>query len=170
MSESNVPIKELPALKVNQWLTAWSAVKWSKKEHRSEPLRWFYQFSISASYLKALSGIYARTTKDRTRGAVDLGIQRRHEVDRSNEIARFVEYGYPWSDLSKKKRELPEFHDLRKPGWLPTAIVVNVLSVHDSRLGRKVNPDDLVEITDGKNRSEERRVGKECRSRWSPYH
>ena len=22
----------------------------------------------------------------------------------------------------------------------------------------------------GKNRSEERRVGKECRSRWSPYH
>ena len=24
--------------------------------------------------------------------------------------------------------------------------------------------------TKGKNRSEERRVGKECRSRWSPYH
>ena len=23
---------------------------------------------------------------------------------------------------------------------------------------------------DGKDRSEERRVGKECRSRWSPYH
>ena len=25
-------------------------------------------------------------------------------------------------------------------------------------------------IEDGKQRSEERRVGKECRSRWSPYH
>ena len=25
-------------------------------------------------------------------------------------------------------------------------------------------------ITRGRNRSEERRVGKECRSRWSPYH
>ena len=24
--------------------------------------------------------------------------------------------------------------------------------------------------SDGKRRSEERRVGKECRSRWSPYH
>ena len=24
--------------------------------------------------------------------------------------------------------------------------------------------------TGGRNRSEERRVGKECRSRWSPYH
>ena len=26
------------------------------------------------------------------------------------------------------------------------------------------------ELGDGKRRSEERRVGKECRSRWSPYH
>ena len=26
------------------------------------------------------------------------------------------------------------------------------------------------EIADAKSRSEERRVGKECRSRWSPYH
>ena len=25
-------------------------------------------------------------------------------------------------------------------------------------------------LTDGERRSEERRVGKECRSRWSPYH
>ena len=25
-------------------------------------------------------------------------------------------------------------------------------------------------MLDGKKRSEERRVGKECRSRWSPYH
>src|SRR6185369_2557005 len=33
--------------------------------------------------------------------------------------------------------------------------------------------DDAVEVTindDGPGRSEERRVGKECRSRWSPYH
>src|SRR5580658_10784356 len=28
----------------------------------------------------------------------------------------------------------------------------------------------LLEILRGKARSEERRVGKECRSRWSPYH
>lgn len=151
MSQSDIQTKELPAIKVNQWLTAWSAVKWSKEERRSKPERWFYQFSISAGYLKALSGIYARTTRDRTRGVEDLGIQRRHEIDRSDEIARFVEFGYPWSDLSKKKRASPEFHDLRKPGWLPTAIVVNVLSGNDYRQGRKVNPDDLIEITAGKN-------------------
>ena len=29
---------------------------------------------------------------------------------------------------------------------------------------------DLVEQAKNQNRSEERRVGKECRSRWSPYH
>src|SRR3712207_588209 len=40
-----------------------------------------------------------------------------------------------------------------------------------------VNPDDLPEFHPGRPvqrtvglRSEERRVGKECRSRWSPYH
>ena len=41
----------------------------------------------------------------------------------------------------------------------------------------KLNPhgdqaiyDTLVRMTRGNGRSEERRVGKECRSRWSPYH
>src|SRR5256885_13892996 len=32
------------------------------------------------------------------------------------------------------------------------------------------SPSDLRWSPDGKSRSEERRVGKECRSRWSPYH
>ena len=32
-----------------------------------------------------------------------------------------------------------------------------------------VGYDELATV-DGKLRSEERRVGKECRSRWSPYH
>src|SRR3712207_9536920 len=30
--------------------------------------------------------------------------------------------------------------------------------------------DRVVELARGADRSEERRVGKECRSRWSPYH
>ena len=29
---------------------------------------------------------------------------------------------------------------------------------------------EIQKVEDGKVRSEERRVGKECRSRWSPYH
>ena len=31
-------------------------------------------------------------------------------------------------------------------------------------------PEQFGKHTDKKTRSEERRVGKECRSRWSPYH
>lgn len=153
MSKSDTLVRELPALRVNQWMAGWSSVKWEEKEHRSQPERWFYQFSISAGYLKALSGVYARTMRDRTSATQDLGVQRRHEKDRSDEIARFIEYGYPWSDLSKKKRQSPEFNNLRKPGWLPTAIVVNILSAKDTRMGRKVEAADLVEISGKENGS-----------------
>ena len=40
------------------------------------------------------------------------------------------------------------------------------------RNGRDINGILLLDKPEGitSNRSEERRVGKECRSRWSPYH
>src|SRR3712207_7324398 len=41
--------------------------------------------------------------------------------------------------------------------------------VHMSAIDRFVSATDLIFTTKDK-RSEERRVGKECRSRWSPYH
>ena len=40
--------------------------------------------------------------------------------------------------------------------------------VEISKAGGRLDPDRLSRKTLG--RSEERRVGKECRSRWSPYH
>ena len=52
-----------------------------------------------------------------------------------------------------------------KPGW-------NLFSPEqDAQLGRQVSRDaerQVPMLNDA--RSEERRVGKECRSRWSPYH
>src|SRR5260370_26956638 len=39
----------------------------------------------------------------------------------------------------------------------------------DAALALAVDQDDA-DVEPGKRRSEERRVGKECRSRWSPYH
>lgn len=160
---------ELPALRVSQWMPGWSAVRWNRHEHRAEPQHCFYLFSISAGHLKALSGIYPRSTKGRTRGAEDLGIQRRHEKDRSDEIARFIQYGYPWSTLSKRKRQDPEYHNLRKPGWLPTAIVLNVLVARDVRLERSVEADDLVEITDAKDSSATISLPKDFTGRdWRP--
>ena len=39
------------------------------------------------------------------------------------------------------------------------------------RIDKKIAAVDLAAVLDiQSNRSEERRVGKECRSRWSPYH
>ncbi len=137
----------IPALKVRQWLTDWEEVEWSKAERRAEPQHWFYQFSIPAADLKALSGIYPRTTQ-RNRATDDLGIQRRHEKSRSDEISKFVRFGYPWSELSEARRNSTEFNDLRKPGWLPTAIVVNILRPGDKRLAKSVNKTDSITVTD----------------------
>ena len=50
--------------------------------------------------------------------------------------------------------------------WVPTpqALVDKMLDM------AKVTPKDYVIDLGSGDRSEERRVGKECRSRWSPYH
>ena len=37
-------------------------------------------------------------------------------------------------------------------------------------MARNKHPEETVEKILAVSRSEERRVGKECRSRWSPYH
>ena len=143
--------KSIPALKVRQWLTDWDEIHWEPRERRAEPQHWFYQFSLKATELKSLSGIYPRTTKERKKASQDLGIQRSHDRDRSKEISKFVKYGYPWSNLSETKRKSGEFQDLRQPGWLPTAIVVNILTNADKRRGQHVAASDLIKITDGEN-------------------
>lgn len=147
--------KSIPALKVRQWLADWEEIHWAPKERRAEPQHWFYQFSLTAAELKSLSGIYPRKTKGRKKASQDLGIQRSHDSERSNEISKFVKYGYPWSNLSETKRNSGEFQDLRQPGWLPTAIVVNILTSEDERLGKHVSASDLIKIMDGKNGSAE---------------
>ena len=40
----------------------------------------------------------------------------------------------------------------------------------ETRIFSEVVPDPSIEVVAKAIRSEERRVGKECRSRWSPYH
>src|SRR3712207_1442588 len=50
-------------------------------------------------------------------------------------------------------------------------ILVRGLFLGMSRKQMEARVDDIAEFTElGNFRSEERRVGKECRSRWSPYH
>ena len=50
---------------------------------------------------------------------------------------------------------------------------ISCLGFVDCHHARYIDADfglEMETITKKKNRSEERRVGKECRSRWSPYH
>ena len=55
-----------------------------------------------------------------------------------------------------------------------SAFLAALAQAHGLRVGLYASP-HLVSVrerirVDGSSRSEERRVGKECRSRWSPYH
>ena len=41
-----------------------------------------------------------------------------------------------------------KFSDLRKPGWLPTAIVVNILTGGQGKVGADVAPKDLLKVVE----------------------
>jgi len=139
--------KKIPGIVVNQWLKEWDKIPFDPNTFKSKPSHEFFVFSIPANELKRLCGIYRRTTSGRRRGSDDLSIQRRHEENRSLEISKFVRFGFPWSELSERKRKSDDFANLQKPGWLPTAIVLNVLKPNDLRMGKKVDPKDLIGIS-----------------------
>jgi hypothetical protein len=86
--------RTVPAIKVNQWLEGWDKISFSSKEHRAKPQPYFYIFSLPAVELRALCGISRRDASKVGDRSLDLGIQRRHEPERSEEISQFVDYGY----------------------------------------------------------------------------
>ena len=49
-------------------------------------------------------------------------------------------------------------------------MIYDTLNNLPNYLGVSDNLDTVIEYIMARDRSEERRVGKECRSRWSPYH
>lgn len=138
-----MPKKKIPALIVNQWLSEWDRVKFDDEQFRRKPEPWFLLFSLDASELRRLTGIQRRSATGPRE--LDPGIQRRHEVERSKEIADYIRNGFPWSGLSKRKREGPDFGDLKKPGWLPTAVIVNILS-DDAQRDLTVHPEDQISV------------------------
>jgi hypothetical protein len=135
------------ALPVRQWLPSWDMVRFDRVLHRERPAKEFYITSMPATFLRQLSGVYRRKVERGKLRSEDLGLQRRHDPERSAEIGKFIENGFPWSDLSDAKRDSQKFDDLRKPGWLPSAIVVNILRPGDERDGQKVDPEDLISVS-----------------------
>lgn len=133
--------REIKAIKFKQWLSEWDHFNYDPEQHRRKPNGDIYMFSMSAIQLRALSGVFRRE-RDNFHGE---GLQRKHDPKRSKIIRDFVRYGYPYSSLSDTLR-VDDYEHLKKPGWLPTAIVINILGKDDSRRGKKVDPADLVEI------------------------
>lgn len=134
---------EIPALKVHQWLQSWDAVQFTREAQQAKPEGHFYLCSIKAGDLKALTGVYRRSIKGGKPRAKDPNVQRGHEEERSQTIREFVQHGYPWCEMGAAKRKLPGADDLRKPGWLPTAILVNILPPRAIRNGVQIPDADL---------------------------
>lgn len=138
--------RDVPALVVRQWLTDWDRVDFDNAKQRAKPQPHFYIFGISARTLRRLSGIYRREAEQpRTK---DFGIQRRHEGPRSREIARFVVGGLPLSSVTDIATARERFGDLLMPGWLPTAIVANILTPGTRRMGTRIKSTDVIRIKD----------------------
>lgn len=134
----------ISAIKVKQWLNDWNAVPFGKGRRKPEPH--FYVFSISANILKKLSKVYPRLDDEKRN--IEIGVQRKHDPGRSEKIRQYVFGGFPWSDLSEGKRKSDEFSDLKMPGWLPTAIIANIIAPDTMRGGVKIDPKDLITIQD----------------------
>lgn len=133
--------RRVPALKFKQWLEDWNSYDFSEAAHRRRPPEHLFMFSMAAAELRKLCDVYRRKRD----GADAEGIQRVRDVTRTGRIQRYVRYGYPYGDL-KPPQQTSETLPLRKPGWLPTAIVVNILTETDQRRGNKVRPEHLVRV------------------------
>ena len=147
-------MRKIVALRLRQWLEDWDSVKVDGTDDHSgtrrEPPHHFYLFSMPARELLQLAGIQRRSAERRSIGETETGIQRRHDLKRSLAIREYLRFGFPFSDFGPRDRNRFDSDDARMPGWLPTAIVVNVFDPRfpDHRKGERVAVGDHVSIED----------------------
>lgn len=132
--------ERIPVTRFTQWRDAWDEFEFDAAAQRRKPNPHIYLFSMSATSLRYLSDVYRREHSVESAE----GIQRAREENRTARIRRYVEAGYPFGDLRENLHE-KNLH-LRKPGWLPTAIVVNILTPSDERRGKKIKKEHQVRI------------------------
>lgn len=140
---------EILAIKVHQWLAEWDTVTFDKKDNRAKPKPDFLMFTIKAGVLKKLSKVYPRRADDKR--DIEIGIQRKHDPERSEEIGKYVEYGYPLSDLVRRNKIPEGMEDLQMPGWLPTAIVANIITTKTVRGSETINQEDTIKVSESGN-------------------
>lgn len=136
-----MPERKVPALRFRQWLAEWDHYDYSEEAFRRKPQPYVYLFSMKAAELRKLCDVYKREHID---GSAE-GIQRYRDESRTRRIQEYVHFGYPYGDLPERRRT-GDTENLKKPGWLPTAIVVNVLIDKDERRGKKVDPQHIVKF------------------------
>jgi DGQHR domain-containing protein len=144
VGDYKIEATEVPALRFKQWLADWDTYASIKDAPGRKPSPYIHMFSMPAGTLRVLSDVYRRK---RDQGGAE-GIQRFQDRSRTAKIQRYVRFGYPYGDLPQAMRK-PENDHLRKPGWLPTAIVINILKPGDKRRGRVMDEKKVVQIQDG---------------------
>lgn len=155
---------KIHAIRFKQWLSEWDEFAFDLEHHRRKPDEHILLFSMPAVQLRALSGVYRRVRSNKG----GEGLQRLHDPKRSAAIRDFVRFGHPYSSLPMAARDKTSAA-MRKPGWLPTAIVVNILTADDERRGRKVAASDIVEINvEDENRAELTLPYSNRLEQWSP--
>jgi hypothetical protein len=60
----NEKARQVPALKVHQWLSGWNKIDFDAEEHRAKPPEYFYLFTLPARELRSLSGIVRRQARN----------------------------------------------------------------------------------------------------------
>ncbi|MCS6589530.1 DGQHR domain-containing protein [Curtobacterium flaccumfaciens] len=140
---------EVSGIRVQQWLAEWDEVPMDRDKYQAPPPHEFYVTSIRASQLRALSDVHQRDAPAGKPRSAEVSVQRDLEADRSGEIRRYIRDGFPLSSLGRRRMDEDERRSLRKPGWLPTAIIANVVPAGDEREGSVLHSEDAVHVLAG---------------------
>lgn len=160
-------VGSVEAIRFKQWLAGWDEVSFDPAAKRAEPGHDLFLFSMSASELRTLSVPFRRERTVTDQPAT--GIQRNLDPGRAGLIHDYVQFGYPYSEMSESRRSKFDLSDLRKPGWLPTAIIVNILKPGDRRRERNLHAEDVINIRgDGKICELDLPVQYESQGGWAP--
>lgn len=137
-----VTAQDVPAIRFKQWLDIWDTYSSVNDGNWRKPEEYIYSFCMKAGDLRNLSDVYRRKYE----GDQSEGVQRAKDRNRTTRIQRYVQTGYPFGDLPAPVRAKTENFGLRKPGWLPTAIVINILGENERRRGKVIKKEHLVTV------------------------
>lgn len=168
MKKNTTLDKYVPAIRVRQWLPEWDSIQFDEASQQAKPHPYFFLCSVKARDLKALTGVYRRSTKGKLARSKDPNVQRGHEEARSALIKEFVKYGFPWCEMTPDRRSSQTASNLQKPGWLPTAILVNILPADASRNGHSINENDVIQVKEEGNTAEIHFPKTFSDSNWTP--